>query len=666
MVPCDGPSVEEVAALLNRGYISIKVDREERPDIDAVYMAACQAVTGNGGWPLTVIMTPEQKPFFVGTYLPKRQAFGHPGLLQVLEEVLELWRERREELIKSGEAVTAAVRGMGRAGQEAPERGLFHQAYQTFLQQFDPVWGGFGRAPRFPSPHNLLFLMRYAKEEHVPMGLFMAERTLEAMARGGIFDQIGGGIHDQFGGGFSRYSTDEKWLVPHFEKMLYDNALLILAYLEAYRITGKETYADIVRRTADYILRELTDEQGGFYCGQDADSDGVEGKYYLLTPEEVEAVLGPEEGKAFCSRYGITPGGVLEGKSIPHRIGRDGEGQWAVAGRMDLGQPAHSQMDPGQVGHGQMDPGQTGHGQTGHGQEEGWCQKLYRYRKERTDLHRDDKILLAWNAWTMIALARAGRLLKEDCYLEAAQKAEHFVETCMNGEEDRLYHRYREGELGCKGQLEDQAVYVLAQLELYRATFRTDYLEKALARARQMVELFEDPVEGGYFMSAADAGELITRPKELYDGAMPSGNSVAAMALQRLAALTGEPRWQEAAERQLAYCAYGAKDYPSGSSYALSAMAEALYPHRELVCAVGGRHKDLPEGLREKLRSLPSYGLEILVKTWETEDALARCAPFTKDYPLPEEGEVYYLCVDGACRAPVREWEAVERLLADA
>ena len=658
MVPCDGPSVEEVAALLNRGYISIKVDREERPDIDAVYMAACQAVTGNGGWPLTVIMTPEQKPFFVGTYLPKRQAFGHPGLLQVLEEVLELWRERREELIKSGEAVTAAVRGMGRAGQEAPERGLFHQAYQTFLQQFDPVWGGFGRAPRFPSPHNLLFLMRYAKEEHVPMGLFMAERTLEAMARGGIFDQIGGG--------FSRYSTDEKWLVPHFEKMLYDNALLILAYLEAYRITGKETYADIVRRTADYILRELTDEQGGFYCGQDADSDGVEGKYYLLTPEEVEAVLGPEEGKAFCSRYGITPGGVLEGKSIPHRIGRDGEGQWAVAGRMDLGQPAHSQMDPGQVGHGQMDPGQTGHGQTGHGQEEGWCQKLYRYRKERTDLHRDDKILLAWNAWTMIALARAGRLLKEDCYLEAAQKAEHFVETCMNGEEDRLYHRYREGELGCKGQLEDQAVYVLAQLELYRATFRTDYLEKALARARQMVELFEDPVEGGYFMSAADAGELITRPKELYDGAMPSGNSVAAMALQRLAALTGEPRWQEAAERQLAYCAYGAKDYPSGSSYALSAMAEALYPHRELVCAVGGRHKDLPEGLREKLRSLPSYGLEILVKTWETEDALARCAPFTKDYPLPEEGEVYYLCVDGACRAPVREWEAVERLLADA
>ena len=649
---------EEVAALLNRGYISIKVDREERPDIDAVYMAACQAVTGNGGWPLTVIMTPEQKPFFVGTYLPKRQAFGHPGLLQVLEEVLELWRERREELIKSGEAVTAAVRGMGRAGQEAPERGLFHQAYQTFLQQFDPVWGGFGRAPRFPSPHNLLFLMRYAKEEHVPMGLFMAERTLEDMARGGIFDQIGGG--------FSRYSTDEKWLVPHFEKMLYDNALLILAYLEAYRITGKETYADIVRRTADYILRELTDEQGGFYCGQDADSDGVEGKYYLLTPEEVEAVLGPEEGKAFCSRYGITPGGVLEGKSIPHRIGRDGEGQWAVAGRMDLGQPAHSQMDPGQVGHGQMDPGQTGHGQTGHGQEEGWCQKLYRYRKERTDLHRDDKILLAWNAWTMIALARAGRLLKEDCYLEAAQKAEHFVENCMNGEEDRLYHRYREGELGCKGQLEDQAVYVLAQLELYRATFRTDYLEKALARARQMVELFEDPVEGGYFMSAADAGELITRPKELYDGAMPSGNSVAAMALQRLAALTGEPRWQEAAERQLAYCAYGAKDYPSGSSYALSAMAEALYPHRELVCAVGGRHKDLPEGLREKLRSLPSYGLEILVKTWETEDALARCAPFTKDYPLPEEGEVYYLCVDGACRAPVREWEAVERLLADA
>ena len=296
---------ETVAQILNQGYICIKVDREERPDIDAVYMSVCQAVTGSGGWPLTIVMTPEQKPFFAGTYFPKERYYGRPGLVDILRELLSLWKNRREELIRAGEEITAAINRTGNAANPGDSKvsrkdhAILRKAYQIFAQQFNPVWGGFGSAPKFPVPHNLLFLMRYAREEEGyraggegSEALRMAERTLDAMAEGGI--------HDHIGGGFSRYSTDERWLVPHFEKMLYDNALLILAYLEIYRLTGKEKYADTVRHTADYILRELTDVRGGFYCGQDADSDGVEGKYYVFTPEEAESVLGKDDGQAFC------------------------------------------------------------------------------------------------------------------------------------------------------------------------------------------------------------------------------------------------------------------------------------------------------------------------------------------------------------------------------
>lgn len=596
----------EVADLLNREFVSIKVDREERPDIDAVYMSVCQAMTGSGGWPLTIFMTPEQKPFFAGTYFPKYGGYGRFGLVDLLERVADLWKNNREELLQAGNQITAAINREQMGNGQKPSRLLVERAYTQLAQRFDHKWGGFGGAPKFPTPHNLLFLMRYADTMQESSAMKMAEVTLEDMARGGIFDHIGGG--------FSRYSTDEMWLVPHFEKMLYDNALLLIAYTKAYQHTKKESFADTAHRTARYILRELTSEEGGCYCGQDADSDGVEGKYYVFTPEEVKAVLGEEDGAEFCRLYDITDSGNFEGKSIPNRI-RGSENGWNIC-------------DPR-------------------------LEKLYGYRRNRTQLHKDDKILLSWNAWAMIGLTKAGQVLGEPAYLDAAVRIHAFIERKMVTEHDRLYLRYRDGEAAYVGQLEDYAVYALALLELYRVTFDVGFLQVAIHRAKQMVELFEDKKKVGYFMTAFDGEQLISRPKETYDGAMPSGNSVAAMVLQTLAALTGEQKWQAAADRQLSFLAGDIGEYPSASCFGVLAMMDALYPHRELVCAASG---GLPCELKDYLRAHPEDDLNILLKTGENADALAQCAPFTGDYPIPEQGSVYYLCENGACKAPAAEF----------
>ena len=596
----------EVADLLNRAFISIKVDREERPDIDAVYMSVCQAMTGSGGWPLTIFMTPEQKPFFAGTYFPKYGGYGRFGLMDLLEWVADLWKNNREELLRAGSQITAAINQEQTGNGQKPNRSLVERAYSQLAKRFDHKWGGFGAAPKFPTPHNLLFLMRYADTLQESNAMKMAEITLEDMAKGGIFDHIGGG--------FSRYSTDEMWMVPHFEKMLYDNTLLLIAYVKAYQYTKRECFADTANRTARYILRELSSVEGGYYCGQDADSEGVEGKYYVFTPEEVKAVLGEGDGEEFCRLYDITDSGNFEGKSIPNRI-HSSENGW--------------EMDDPRLG------------------------KLYNYRLSRTQLHKDDKILLSWNAWAMIAFAKAGQALEEPSYLDAAIRIHDFIESKMVTEHDRLYLRYRDGEAAYVGQLEDYGVYALALLELYRATFNVNYLKAAVHRAKQMVELFEDKNKGGYFMTAFDGEQLIARPKETNDGAMPSGNSVAAMVLQTLASLTGELEWQSAADRQLSFLAGEIGKYPSASCFGVLAMMAALYPHRELVCATSD---GLPGEFTAYFREQPADDLQVLLKTRENAETLAECAPFTKDYPIPEQGSMYYLCEGGACKAPVSDF----------
>lgn len=597
----------EIAGLLG-DYVCIKVDREERPDIDSVYMSVCQALTGSGGWPLTIFMTPQQKPFFAGTYFPKTSRYGQQGLSDLLRKISYLWREERDKLLNSSEEISSVLKQNYSSGPGEPKKFILYQGYNTLAQSFDPDWGGFGTAPKFPTPHNLLFLMRMFETEGVPEALQMVETTLKAMADGGIFDHIGGG--------FSRYSTDQKWLVPHFEKMLYDNALLILAYLEAYQLTKNSFYSDIVRSTADYISDELTDSSGGFYCGQDADSDGVEGKYYVFTPKEVISVLGEQSGKAFCNTYNITEHGNFEGKNIPNRIGK-----------------AHSPWD--------MNDFRLRH--------------LYKYRKTRTHLHLDNKILLSWNAWTIIALSRTGLILDDLLYTNAAIKAQRFISEKMTDKNNRLFLRYCDGEPAHSGQLDDYAVYSLALIELYRSTFDTSYLKEAVFQSKQMIALFEDKNTGGYYLTAHDAETLITRPKVTYDGAIPSGNSVVETVLEELAALTGEIIFREAADRQHRFMAGQIKEYPSAHCFSLTAMAKTLYPHKELICTGTG----VPEELYRYLRNHPAHNLSILFKSAENEKELSEIAPFTQAYPV-SENTLWYLCENGTCRSPQTDFNKLD------
>ena len=588
----------EVAKVLNRSFVSIKVDREERPDVDAVYMAACLAMNGSGGWPLTVLLTPDQKPFWAGTYLPKDQ------LLHLLRKAARLWREDRAGVLATGDTLTAHLQQEGQARPGTPSRELVRQAVSQFAQSYDERWGGFGAAPKFPTPHNLIFLLRYAqlaKEEHARE---MALHTLNNMYRGGLFDHVGGG--------FSRYSTDQHWLVPHFEKMLYDNALLALAYTEAFQHARCPIYGEITRRTLDYVLRELSGPQGGFCCGQDADSDGVEGKYYALTPDELAQALGGVDGLRFCQWYGITPEGNFEGKSIPNLLGQ-------------------SQFDQDSEDMAAL------------------REQVYAYRLSRTALHRDDKVLTAWNGLAMAALARAGLVLDEPWYLDAARQTAEFLAEKLTTSDGRLLARWRDGDAAHPGKLDDYAFLAYGLLELYSATFDASYLTRAVGLADCLLKLFFDGERGGFYPYASNGEQLLTRTKEAYDGAMPSGNSIAALVLFRLSRLTGEMRWREAADLQLSWLAGAAEGYPAGHSFAMLACLEELWPTAELVITA----QKPPEELRGFLREAPRLGLTVLVKTQENAGTLAALAPFTKDYPIPAQGAQYYLCQGGACAQPV-------------
>ncbi len=607
----------EVAELLNQSYVCVKVDREERPDIDAVYMSVCQALTGSGGWPLTILMTPEQKPFFAGTYLPKHTGWGANGLMELLGSIRQLWKENPKQLLEAGEAITELIRGSEEGTEEegTPEKGILLLAARMFERMSDQTWGGFGQAPKFPTPHNLLFLFRHFAFEQNRNSLEIAEKTLMQMYRGGIYDHIGGG--------FSRYSTDERWLVPHFEKMLYDNALLLYAYAEAYRSTSRRLYQTVADGIFRYLCRELTDEAGGFYCGQDADSEGIEGKYYIFAPSEIECVLGKKNADFFCKWFGITEEGNFEGKSIPNLIANESF------------EEQNSQIEL-------------------------LCDQLYEYRKNRTQLHRDDKILTSWNALMIAALAKAYKIFGRSEYLTAAVQAEKFIVQNLTDENGRLFLRYRDGQQAHKGQLDDYAFYALGLLELYEASYDVAYLNQCREISSQMLKLFGDEVHGGFYMSASDSEALIHRPKEFYDGAVPSGNSVAAYVLSQLSNLTGETVWKQEAEKQISHIAKIIREYPANYSFSLLALQRMLYPSVEIVCVTAGT--DIPEGMRELYLHYTS-NLSVLLKTPGNAQKLAEAAPFTKDYPIPAEGSSFYICRGGACMRPVNSMEMLQEVL---
>lgn len=611
----------QVAEILNRDYVCIKVDREERPDVDAVYMSVCMAFHGSGGWPLTVIMTPEQKPFWVGTYLPKTSQYGHLGLMELLNSISQLWRTDKEKLMESGENAVRQLQQLETEKRPASKltTEVFKRALGWFRQTYDTDWGGFGAAPKFPTPFNLLFLLRYSSAEHDEDALEMVRHTLDQMYRGGIYDHIGGG--------FSRYSTDKKWLIPHFEKTLYDNALLSQAYLKAYEKTDSPLYRRVAENVLRYVLGELTDEQSGFYCGQDADSEGEEGKYYVFTPDEIGAVLGKEAADEFCRWFGITATGNFEGRNVPNLISN----------------PGYEEENP---------------------QMQADCRILSDYRFRRTVLHKDDKVLTSWNALMISAFADAYIILDEPVYLKAAQDAQKFISgSLVNHQTGRLYHRWRKGESGIAAQLDDYAFYAFALLKLYQATFQVSYLKEAVMCSAQMVDLFFDKEDGGFYLYAKDIDSLISRPKETDDGALPSGNSIALAVLLWLFKLTGETVWQSLFQKQAKFYSGFLSDFPSASCAALYALTEVLYPSQELICVASG--EEVPSELLSFLHRHQEQLPFSTVKTNANQKELTELAPYTESYPIPAQGTVFYLCKEGKCSAPVTDLQALQQMIFD-
>lgn len=578
---------EETAELLNRYFISIKVDKEERPDIDSVYMAVCQAFTGSGGWPTSVFMTPDQKPFFAGTYFPKTARGAMIGLQELLLVIHEKWMHDRDLLLRqSASVIDRLERSDDREG--GADVALLHAAANAYEDMYDAQYGGFGHAPKFPTPHNLLFLLAYGRRYRKETCLRMAEHTLTQMYRGGLFDHIGFG--------FCRYSTDKKWLVPHFEKMLYDNALLILAYCKGYAVTKKPLYLSVAEKTADYILREMTAPEGGFYSAQDADSEGEEGKYYLFTPQEIVAILGRERGEGFKCRFDITDAGNFQGKSIPNLLGSDPSDD------------AFADVLP----------------------------QLDAYRKKRSSLGRDDKILTAWNGLMIAAMCELYLVSGKDIYLSAAEHADGFIRSALC-DRDTLFVSFLGGKRGVSGFLDDYAAYIFAQLALCRATGESGYLSRACRLCNRVLSDFGDDTDGFYLYSRASE-QLILRPKETYDGAIPSGNSLMAYNLVRLSLLTDEEKYKTAAGRQLDFLAKAAAPYPAGHAMFLLSLLEYTTPPMKVVV--------VPDGQAEPRRLPLTVPPEALVTVLPGS---------TREYPLKNGRTTYYVCRGYSCLPPTND-----------
>jgi len=612
---------DEVARLLNKYYIPVKVDREERPDIDNIYMSVCQALTGHGGWPMTIIMTPDAKPFFTGTYFPKHDRMGLPGLITILDRIHKMWKEDRRKILDTANSIVSAVSVMEEPSGFLDYKALTDTAFRMYKQSFDEIYGGFGNAPKFPTPHILLFLLRYWKLTGESEALKMAEKTLESMRRGGIFDHIGFG--------FSRYSTDRQWLVPHFEKMLYDNALLAIAYLEAYQATGNISYARTAEQIFAYVLRDMVSPEGGLYSAEDADSEAEdghmeEGRFYTWTPEEIRKVLPEDEASRFMQLFDITPQGNFEGRSIPNTIKRpvpDSELEFVESCRS----------------------------------------RLFKHRETRPRPFKDNKILTSWNGLMIAAFATGGKVLGNNLYTEAAEEAANFILDKLVDEKGRLLAVYRDGPSQVNGYACDYAFLIWGLLELYAATYKPVYLEKALKLNDDFINLFWDNEKGGFFLYGSDSEQLITRPKEAYDGATPSSNSVAAMNLIRLSRLTGRYDLEEKAIKILQCFSSELNNYPAGFSYMLCAILYLTAKSREVVIA--GEQDKGAVNLLNVIRHKYLPFTTVLYYNQENR-ALDSIVPFISGYSPAGNGKAAaYVCINNLCESPVTEAEALRHIL---
>ena len=618
---------EDTAALMNSLFVNIKVDREERPDLDAIYMEAVQAMTGSGGWPMSVFLTPNGQPFYGGTYYPPQPRYGMPSFSQVLLAVSEAYKNRREDISSQAQRLTDAIgrtASLSSGGETLGSRTL-GEATGKLLQYFDREYGGFGDQPKFPQPMTLEFAMSQYRRSGDPDVLRIAEHTLQQMAAGGIYDQIGGGFH--------RYSVDRIWLVPHFEKMLYDNAQLLRAYLHAWQINGRLEYRRIVDETVDYVLREMTAPEGGFYSAQDADSEGEEGKFFVWTAEEIEAILGKEEADLLGRAYGVTPGGNFEGKTILNL-------KYTAA---ELAQ--HCDAPEDSVAERLSES----------------RQKLFSEREKRIKPGRDDKILTEWNGLMVHALADVGVVLGRDDALDAAAKAAAFILAHMSQENGLLFRSYKDGRARFNAYLEDYTAFARGLVALYEATFELRWLAEAVRLTKIMQSQFADEARGGFFQTGIDHEQLVVRRKDFIDNAIPSGNSMAAELLVRLAKLTGNEDYRAVATRIFQIMEAAMAQQPTGFGRMLSALDDLLSPSQE-VAIVGALGDARTQALLHETRRHYLPHTVLALKEPDSENPL----PLLEGRTMVDGQPAAYVCENFSCKLPVTDVEALRHLLISA
>ena len=607
---------DSVAKLLNDSFISIKVDREELPEIDHVYMSVCQAMTGRGGWPLTIVMTPAKEPFFAGTYFPKDKRGGRSGLFQILPMIADAWNSKRQDIMTSVGQVKNYLDQLNSkpAGNNFSTE-LINRAYDQFRNGFDEEYGGFFRAPKFPSPHNLIFLMRYHHSFDNKIALDMATKTLKQMRLGGIYDHIGFGFH--------RYSTDRHWLVPHFEKMLYDQAMIAMAYTEAYHITGEDIFAQTAREIFTYVLRDMTASEGGFFSAEDADSEGEEGKFYIWTEQEIKEVLGEDYGKEFNDIFSITTPGNYRDESSGKET------------RLNI-------------------PHLKNYNTNGSNEFESAREKLFNIREKRIHPLKDDKILTDWNGLMIAALAKAAIVLDEPVYLDAAEKAAEFVlHSISKGE--RLLKRYRNGVAALDAHLDDYAFMAWGLLELYEATFATKYLSQALDLMNIMVEDFWDDKNGGFFLGSDQSEKLIVRSKTAYDGAIPSGNSVAVMNMVKLTRITGNTNWAELAEKTIRAFSEDVNRAPTGYTLMLTGFMFDTQNSKEIVIVGDSRNRNTTKFLHTIRASYAPHKVLLFKDTSVSDNRLEQLANWTSTQNSINGKPTAYVCKNFACNQPTSD-----------
>ena len=628
----------EVAALMNEAFVSIKVDREERPDIDGVYMTVAQMLTGAGGWPLTVVMTPDKQPFFAGTYFPKHSQAGRIGMLDLVPRVAELWATRRDEVLSSAAGITRSLsQPLTREGAASLSENTLRDAYRQLSRVFDETWGGFGTAPKFPTPHNLSFLLRYWSRTGEEDALRMVEKSLEAMEAGGIWDHVGFGFH--------RYSTDQRWLVPHFEKMLYDQAMLVIAFTEAHQATGREDFRLTAERIIEYVSRDLTDEGGGFYSAEDADSEGEEGKFYVWSAAQLEEVLGSSEASLLAGVYGVDEAGNFRDEATRGLTGTNilflRRSLDAVALAEGIGaEPLRERLETAR-------------------------ETLRAVREARVRPHLDDKILTDWNGLMIAALALASVAFDEDAYRQRADAAVTFILDNLRLADGRLLHRYRDGDAAITANLDDYAFLIWGLIELYEAGYDPRHLETALDLCETQLSHFWDDERGGFFFSPDDGEVLLVRQREIYDGAIPSGNSVSALNLLRLGRLTGRSELEARGRAVLAAFATEISPGPASHAQLMNALDFSLGPTREIVIAGELGDDDTKALLAVVREGFAPRRVTLSRPAGNDGEETARLAPFTASMGTVEDMAAAYVCENYACHRPVTDGDELRRLLAD-